>query len=336
MDAVAGRVDSQINDVSRLLAAEGRTALEHQLQHVFVTDLSAAELDPVVPKLLLEAEIRHDRRHHAGGLQLSVSLEALGPEVDDVVAAPDTAGVVDEDGAVGVAVEGHAEVGTLAHDDVGQRLGVQGSGVLVDVAAVWLVVDDDDVRAGAAEDVGRDTGSGAVTGIERQRHGGTEIVFDLLLDRIGQLHSVMAEDLHAVVFERIVGCGDRDGRHGIGDAAEIGNAGSGDHPDHDWLAAFRADAAGERADDLRPRLAGIAADKDLRLRRRSAEAVYECPAQLVHRRGVERIGVRLPSYAVSAEQNSHACLFSSPSGVVLARQSRRPCRLAAPAGRSRP
>src|SRR5207248_2020142 len=119
-----------------------------------------------------------------------------------------------------------------------------------------------DERAGAAEDRGGDLVCGAVAGVEdhmhrrerarrhaadeevlvladqldvgherERRHGHVvaaqraQLVLDLFLDRVGELHPVVAEDLHAVVIERVVRRGDRDPRGGVGRLAKVGDRG---------------------------------------------------------------------------------------------------------------
>jgi len=47
MDSVAGCVNGKVDDVPRLLAAEDRAALHHQLEDVLVAYLRAAELDVI-------------------------------------------------------------------------------------------------------------------------------------------------------------------------------------------------------------------------------------------------------------------------------------------------
>ena len=64
----------------------------------------------------LEAEIGHHGRDHAGLGQPAVFLPALGDHREQLVAVDHMAALVDDDDAVGVAVERDADVGAhLAH-----------------------------------------------------------------------------------------------------------------------------------------------------------------------------------------------------------------------------
>ena len=77
-----------------------------------------------------------------------------------------------------------------------------------------------------------------------------QLVLDLFLDSIGELHPVVTEHLHAVVFERVVRRGDRDARRRVGDAAEIRDRGCRNDADETRFAAAVRDAGGKRARDL--------------------------------------------------------------------------------------
>jgi hypothetical protein len=64
VNAIAGGMHAQIDDVPRLFAAQDSAALQHQLQDVLVSHLRTKELDAVLSQLLLEAEIRHHGGDH--------------------------------------------------------------------------------------------------------------------------------------------------------------------------------------------------------------------------------------------------------------------------------
>ena len=124
---------------------------------------------------------------------------------------------------------------------------MHGARSFVDVPPVRGVAHHDDLGARAAEDVRCDPVRGTESGVEHdafsaeaagrnaaeeerfvlfdelgragERRVGNEdvvaperaeLVLDLLFDRVGNLHPVMSEDLHAVIFERIVRRGDRE------------------------------------------------------------------------------------------------------------------------------
>src|ERR1051326_8423980 len=133
--------------------------------------------------------------------------------------------------------------------------------------------------------------------------GRAQLILDLLLDRIRELHPVVTEDLHAVVVERIVRRGDRDPGGGVGGAAEVRDRGRRHDADELRLAAALGDSRGERVGDLRPRFARVHAEEDRRMR---AQPVRERLAEREDRRRIERVAMRFPADAVSAEQGSHS------------------------------
>src|SRR3954453_23858139 len=92
-----------------------------------------------------------------------------------------------------------------------------------------------------------------------------QLVFDLLLDRVRNLHPVVSENLHAVVFERIVRGGDGDAGSGVRGAAEIGDGGSGNDADEDRSAAALLDSGRERARNFGTGLARVHSEQDGRV-----------------------------------------------------------------------
>ncbi len=196
-------------------------------------------------------------------------------------------GVVDENRAIGIAVERHSEMRLLLDDDFPEAFRMEGTGAFIDVAAIGLIVDDANVRADSPEDFRSDAVCRSVSGIQHDVHSTQRIrsdatdqevliflderviltqldlrnrdvvttdrahlIFDFFFAHIRNLHSVMAEDLHPVVIVGIVRCRDRDSRFRIGRATKIGNAGCGDDPDESCLTAAGDDSCRQRACDV--------------------------------------------------------------------------------------
>jgi hypothetical protein len=93
-------------------------------------------------------------------------LEVAGGEQEDGVAVDDTAVLVGEEGSVGVAVEGDAHGGFGLRNFSGDDGGVQGSAVLVDVAAVGAGVGDADFAAEVAKELRGHGGGGSVGAVD--------------------------------------------------------------------------------------------------------------------------------------------------------------------------
>ena len=93
----------------RLLAAERQAALRDLLHHVLVADRTADELDAEAAQRNLEADVAHDRRHDRVAAQAAFRLQLPRADQQDRVAVDDPAPVIDEDRAIAVAVERHAQ-----------------------------------------------------------------------------------------------------------------------------------------------------------------------------------------------------------------------------------
>ena len=203
---------------------------------------------PEPAEIALQPQVRHHGGDDAGLGEPAVGLPAFGDHRHELVAVDHVAALVDDDQPVGVAVERDADVGAdLAH--LGrERRGLGRAAFLVDVEAVRLDADLDDLGAQFPQRFRRDLVGGAVGAIDhhaqaferkiaRQRAlgefdvavlhavdalGAAEIggvrellaeiavdqFLDLQLDLVGQLVAVRAEQLDAVVVVRIVRGGD--------------------------------------------------------------------------------------------------------------------------------
>ena len=199
---------------------------------------------PVAFEEALQPEIRHHGGDDAGLGEPAVFLPALRDHREQLVAVDHMAALVDQDDPVGVAVERDADVGAHLAHLAAQRLRRGGAAFLVDVEAVRLDPDRNDVGAEFPQRfrhhlVGRAIGAidhhaqAVEAEIARQRALGefdvavmdavdaagaaeagalrqllverfVEQLLDLLLDVVGQLEALRAEQLDAVVLEQIV------------------------------------------------------------------------------------------------------------------------------------
>ena len=96
----------------------------------------------------------------------------VGADRDHVVAVDDVAALVDRDQAVGVTVEGDAHMRPLGRHRRPQPGRVGRSAPGVDVAAVGVGVDHDDLRAGTTEHVAGDVRRGTVGGVDHDTESG--------------------------------------------------------------------------------------------------------------------------------------------------------------------
>src|SRR5579883_3074766 len=297
-DAVARGGEVGEDDVAGLLAAERCAEAEHFLEDVLIADGGADHADAVAGEGLFEAEIGHDGGDDGVLGKAAGGAEGAGGKEQGAVAIDDLAAAGDEDGAIGIAVEGDAELGVVLDDGGAGGFEVERATAEVDIAAVGGVADGDDFGAEAAEELGREAAGGAVAAIDDQADaieadGGRagEVVEvlagegivdgeglgaglqatraeaeDLLLDDvlllIGELETAVAEDLDAVIAERVVGGGDHHAGEERAGAGEPGDAGGGDDAGVADAGAAGDQAAGDEFGDPAAGFAGVAADQD--------------------------------------------------------------------------
>ena len=156
---------------------------------------------------------------------------AAGDERGDRAGAHRFSALVDDEAAVGVAVEGQPEVGAVLADgglEVDEVLRVEGVGLVVGEVAVELEVhrDDGEREAGQARgglEDGRDgVAAHAVAGVDDdgERADVAEV------DQTAQEGGVVGEDVALVEAARgDVGVGDLAGQDALGEGADVGEAG---------------------------------------------------------------------------------------------------------------
>ena len=266
--AVAGGGEVGKQDVAGLLAAESRVVFQHLLEDVAVADGSAEHANAGALESGFEAHVGHGGGDDEVIGEEAARLEVAGGHEQDGVAVDRRCLGAGQHAAVGVAVEGEAEVGTAFGYLGGNPLGMEGAAVVVDVAAVGSDVEQGDVAAQSGEELGGDGCRSAVGAVdddaqsgkveagdgveeeldvigrergivfnERQRNGigrghvggmVQDFVFNGQFERIGELEAVAAEELDAVVVPGIVGGGDDDAGAEAVGAGEKGDGGGGD------------------------------------------------------------------------------------------------------------
>ena len=140
--------------------------------------------------------------------------------------------LVDDEAAVGVAVEGEAEVGVVAADgglEVDEVLRVEGVGLVVGEGAVELEVEGDDVEregveaGGGAEDGGDGVAAHAVAGVDDDLEGADAGEVDEAAEEGG----VVGEDVALLEADHwgVPGSVDVAGEDALGEVADVGEAG---------------------------------------------------------------------------------------------------------------
>ena len=124
-DPVAGRRTVAEDQVTRLLAAEVVVAAQHFFHDVTVANSGAFELCADALEGDLEAHIAHDGTDDRVFAQFALTHHLDGTDRQDFVAVDDLASVIDDHQAVGVTVEGNADVGFVEFDLIGKLLRVE-------------------------------------------------------------------------------------------------------------------------------------------------------------------------------------------------------------------
>ena len=250
--------------MARLLAADVEAARAHPLHDVAVAHLGPLQRQALGLQLPLQPQVGHDGGHHP----LAVQAAAFGPvqtdQGHDLVAVDHMALFVADDDPVGVAVQGDADVAAIALHRLGHGLGMGRAALGVDVQAVRLDADGEDLGPQLIEGGRRHAVAGAVGAVDgdaqtleaeplgegrlgdldiarrgvvdaldpAQLVGGGQILIqalvhhglDLQLDLVRQLVAVRPEQLDAVVGVVVVRGRDHDAQIGAHRARHHGHA----------------------------------------------------------------------------------------------------------------
>ncbi len=164
-DAVARGLLVQNQQMARALAAE-RPALALQLfEHVAVAHWGAPQRHPFGLQGQLDRHIGHERTHHTGHHFVAPE-PVVGQQIQQLVAVVEPALGVDQQQAVGVAIERNAKVGAVLGHCRHQRLRVRGPHFEVDVVAVGLAADLDHLGPKLVKHLGRDVVGGPMRRID--------------------------------------------------------------------------------------------------------------------------------------------------------------------------
>src|SRR6266849_3207144 len=121
---------------------------------------------------------------------------------------------IDEQSSVCVAIESHAEIGMLSSNFPLCDFQMQRAAIAVDVAAVWFIVNCDDVSAQTPEELRRPLVRGPVGAINNDGETGQRKIMGHIVDQVveisrSQLGSILL--IGRVALLAIVGLGIRNG-----------------------------------------------------------------------------------------------------------------------------
>ena len=233
------------DDVTGLLAAQHHVLLDHHFLDVLIAHIGAEHLIAVLLGIVVKADVAHNRCHKAVAPQVARFMHGPGNQRHDLVAVYLVALLVHRQAAVCIAVEGNAHIiAALAHPSA-QLLQMSGAAVYIDIGAVGPVIDIIHVHVIAVKQPLSRNGSRTVGAIHQhsqvmglalhrgnqiadieihgmavvighanvsalfqgQRLVGEHIVLNGILQLVGQLCSIGAKELDAVILIGIVGGG---------------------------------------------------------------------------------------------------------------------------------
>src|SRR4029077_11307882 len=145
-EAIAGWAIVEENDVARLLATEIVARLEHFLEDIAIADGSASERNPFAIQYAFQAKIGHGSGHHALALQRISRFQVTRHGQKNAITIDDASAAADEQRAVSVAIERHAEQSLFGQHAFQQTVKIKGTATGVDVASVGIHPHGNDVR----------------------------------------------------------------------------------------------------------------------------------------------------------------------------------------------
>ena len=154
------------DNMTTLLTADTAAVLSHILIDVLVTHCSLGVADALLIKSLIQAKVGHDRGDHGVVHQFAVLLHIAAVDVQNMVASDDITLFIHTQATVSIAVIGKADVEMILDHELLQALDVSGTGIVVDVQAVRLVVDDIGVGTESVEHRLRDVPAGTVGAVQ--------------------------------------------------------------------------------------------------------------------------------------------------------------------------
>ena len=163
-EAVARGGVIEQDDMAALFAAQGIPAGAHGLDDITVAHARLHGLYAAPMEGLVKPKIAHDGRDQGVFSQQPSRLVIHGEHGHGGVAVDDAAEFVDEDEAIGVAVEGDADVGAVFANEGRAVAGMEGSDAVVDVVAVGLTAGGNDLgteflKNGRGDAIGRTVGA---------------------------------------------------------------------------------------------------------------------------------------------------------------------------------
>jgi len=334
-------------NVAGLFAAQRGIVLLHLFEDVTVAHRGPQHPDAGAAQSRLKAHVGHGSGHHQIAGQQAARLQIAGGDQQDGVAIDHVVAGAGQHAAVGIAIEGEADLRAAGGGLRGDVLGMQCAAILIDIAAVGRNVQQLDCAAQTAEEFRGDSGGGAIGAVghnlqalERESgnrvdqkldvvglqrgvvHDGRQagrvgslkvggmaqnLFFHGQFDGVGQFEAIGTEELDAVVLPGIVRGADD---HAGGEsvaADQKGDGGGGDDAGAFHRGSGFPQSGGQRSGDPGTGFAGVAAQKHARFDAVAGQRVAQRQTNCIDGGGVEWILTGGGANAVCTEKR--ACSF---------------------------
>src|SRR5215831_3844407 len=146
--------------------------LKHLLKNILVADVGPEHADSGFPERDLQTHVRHCCGHDRIAIQPSLGMQVASCRKQHGISVDDATVVIAEKSAVGVAVEGYAEIEFSLRFGHGlaQRIWMQSSALFVDVPAIGRNMNKCCLNTERAKEF-RSLGSrGAVSAVDQNTH----------------------------------------------------------------------------------------------------------------------------------------------------------------------
>ena len=296
--AVTGGVFVQRQQVAGALTAQNPLVLLEFFEHVTVTHLGAHKMHAAGLERHLHRHIGHQRADHAGHMFIAPK-PVIGHQVQQLIAVVEAPVRIDQLQPVGVAVQRHTVVRVVGKHRLDQGQRVRRTHLVVDVEAVRGATDGNHFGTQLVEHHGRNVVSGPVCGVHRDLEAfEREVVGEAALAEldvapgrvleppglaqrsrirpyrrfsqgrlhrqfpgIGQLGTLGAEELDAVVGKRVVAGADDHTQRGALGTGQVSHARRRQRAQQHHVHTGRVEAAFQRAFEHVARNAGVLADQ---------------------------------------------------------------------------
>ena len=272
------------NDVAGLLATKREVPTVELLENVTVAHCGLLQCNAFALHGEGKSQIAHDRGYERVVAQVVLGLHAAGQDRHNLVTVDDVAFSVDGEAAVRITVVCHAKISTVFDDGCLDLVHMSGTGAIVNVESVRLVVDRHNLGTGGLVrlrgDLGRRTVRTVYNDLDALQAGAhrlfevrqvtilrvrrlldhaadtgagwpaffkrVESPLNFVLDLIRQFVATRGEKLDAVIRHGVVGRGDHHTDVRTVVISEVRQAGSRNHADTQDIHAFRRHARSHR------------------------------------------------------------------------------------------